>query len=101
MQFSFIDSIHKIQASEWDALCPPDYPFIRHAFLAALEDSQSTHIKNGWEISHLVCIDNQQLVAAMPGYIKHSAPYPSPNDWAANFTGSIAITQALTIFCQD
>ena len=82
MQFSFIDSIHKIQASEWDALCPPDYPFIRHAFLAALEDSQSTHIKNGWEISHLVCIDNQQLVAAMPGYIKTHSYGEYVFDWS-------------------
>jgi uncharacterized protein len=82
LQFSFIDSIHKIQASEWDALCPPDYPFIHHAFLAALEDSQSTHIKNGWEISHLVCIDNQQLVAAMPGYIKTHSYGEYVFDWS-------------------
>jgi uncharacterized protein len=82
LHFSFIDSIHKIQASEWDALCPPDYPFIRHAFLAALEDSQSTHINNGWEISHLICIDNQQLVAAMPGYIKTHSYGEYVFDWS-------------------
>jgi uncharacterized protein len=82
MIIQFIDSIHKIQASEWDALCPPDYPFIRHAFLAALEDSQSTHIKNGWEISHLICIDNQQLVAAMPGYIKTHSYGEYVFDWS-------------------
>ena len=82
MQFSFIDSIHKIPASEWDALCPLDYPFIRHAFLAALEDSQSTHINNGWEISHLVCYQDQTLIAAMPGYIKTHSYGEYVFDWA-------------------
>lgn len=82
MQISFIDSIHKIQASEWDSLCPPDYPFIRHAFFTALEDSQSTNNKNGWQVSHLICTEDQQLIAAMPGYIKTHSYGEYVFDWS-------------------
>lgn len=82
MQIRFIGSIHDIQASEWDSLCPPDYPFIRHAFLAALEDSRSVRKENGWESSHLVCFDDQHLIAAMPGYIKTHSYGEYVFDWS-------------------
>ena len=41
IEVGIVDGIGRIDAAEWDALCPPDDPFIRHAFLACLEDSGS------------------------------------------------------------
>jgi len=82
IELKFIDSIHQVSASEWDALCVTDYPFIRHAFLSTLEDSLSTHAKNGWQIAHLVAYENQQLIAAMPGYIKYHSYGEYVFDWA-------------------
>lgn len=70
MQIRFIDSIHKIDAKHWNQLCPPDYPFVRHEFLAVLEDSGCTSAATGWQAHHLLVFIDEQLLAAMPGYIK-------------------------------
>lgn len=82
MQIHFIDSIHQLAASDWDALCPQDYPFVRHAFLAALEDSASTTAAQGWQPQHLLIYQNQQLIAALPGYVKTHSYGEYVFDWA-------------------
>lgn len=82
MQIHFIDSIHQVAAADWDRLCPTDYPFVRHAFLAALEDSASTTATQGWQAQHLVIYEDQQLIAAMPGYLKAHSYGEYVFDWA-------------------
>ena len=82
MQARFIDSIHQIDSSCWNQLCPPDYPFIRHEFLAALEDSQCTNITSGWQVQHLLIYADEQLVAALPGYIKTHSYGEYVFDWS-------------------
>jgi len=58
-------------ASDWDALFPSGYPFTRHAFLSALEQSGCVGGNTGWDPVHLVLLDGGQAVAAMPLYAKH------------------------------
>lgn len=70
VQIHFIDSIHQIDAAQWNQLCPPDYPFVRHEFLAALEDSGCTNATTGWQVQHLLIFAEAQLLAIMPGYVK-------------------------------
>lgn len=82
MQIRFIDSIHQIDAAEWNQLCPPDYPFIRHEFLAALEDSQCTSVNTGWQAHHLLVFAEEQLFAAMPGFIKTHSYGEYVFDWS-------------------
>lgn len=82
MQIRFINSIHEIAATDWDNLCPEDYPFVRHAFLAALEDSASTVAETGWQPQHLLVYDNNRLIAAMPGYLKTHSYGEYVFDWA-------------------
>jgi len=81
MQIHFIDSIHRITANDWDSLCPDGYPFIRHAFLAALEDSESTTVHTGWQPQHLLVYEQDRLIAAMPGYIKTHSYGEYVFDW--------------------
>lgn len=82
MQIRFIDSIHQIEAVQWNRLCPADYPFVRHEFLAALEDSNCTNATTGWRVQHLLIFVNEQLLAAMPGYIKTHSYGEYVFDWA-------------------
>ncbi len=41
MPIQTLATLADIDAAEWDALLPPAQPFLRHAFLSALEDSHS------------------------------------------------------------
>jgi len=85
MLLNQLNSIHEIAASQWDALLTDAQPFLRHAFLSALEDSGSVGGRTGWQAAHAVLLDAQGgLQAAMPGYVKsHSyGEYVFDHGWA-------------------
>ncbi|MBW0238011.1 GNAT family N-acetyltransferase [Pseudomonas sp. D1HM] len=79
-----LDSLSAISAQEWDALVPVAQPFLRHAFLTALEDSASLGPHSGWQPEHLLHYQDGQLQAALPGYRKwHSyGEYVFDHEWA-------------------
>ena len=70
MQITFISHIAQINAVQWNALCSDDYPFMRYEFLHALEVSGSVGKGTGWLPQHLVIHDGDELIVAMPLYIK-------------------------------
>ena len=83
-----IDRIDQVPAGEWDACAGPDNPFLRHAFLKALEDSGSVGRKTGWLPQHLILSDaHGALQAATPMYVKgHSqGEYIFDHGWADAF----------------
>ena len=64
-------SIDRIEAAHWDACAGTANPFVSHAFLAALERSQSACTLTGWQPYHLVAQDHQgQVVGCAPLYAK-------------------------------
>jgi len=68
----------------WDRLGAQD-PFVRHAFLAALEDSHSVGRGTGWTPAPLLIEDGaDRLLAAAPAYLKtHSqGEYVFDHAWA-------------------
>ncbi len=69
MQIRTLQSIHEADSGQWNALAG-DYPFLRHEFLAALEDSGCVQARSGWSPQHLVLTDAAGLVAAAPLYLK-------------------------------
>ena len=77
-----IDSIHALKAKQWDSLFDDSYPFAKHAFLAAMEDSRSTEKDNGWEICHVVIFEGETPVAAAPCYIKTHSYGEYIFDWS-------------------
>jgi predicted N-acyltransferase len=81
MQIEFISSIHAIATEQWNGLCGNDYPFIRHEFFAALEDSGSTQAKSGWQPHHLLVRDHNQLLLAIPFFIKTHSYGEYVFDW--------------------
>ncbi|WP_175566154.1 peptidogalycan biosysnthesis protein, partial [Pseudomonas aeruginosa] len=54
MPIQTLATLADIDAGEWDALLPPAQPFLRHAFLSALEDSHSVTPATGWRPAHRV-----------------------------------------------
>ncbi|HEX8540614.1 MAG TPA: GNAT family N-acetyltransferase [Pseudomonas sp.] len=84
MSVQTTDSLSTIAPSQWDALVSGNSPFLRHAFLSALEDSGSLGSRSGWRAEHLLNFQDGQLVAAMPAYRKwHSyGEYVFDHGWA-------------------
>ena len=59
-----------LAAHEWDALVPDGHPFLRHAFLAGLEQTHCVGGDSGWESAHVLLSDQRGLAAAAPTYLK-------------------------------
>ncbi|MET0180010.1 MAG: GNAT family N-acetyltransferase [Novosphingobium sp.] len=77
-------AVSALPAAEWDALSGGCNPFMRHAFLAALEASGSVGGRSGWTPAAIV-IDGPdgRMAAALPAYVKtHSqGEYVFDHSW--------------------
>ncbi len=84
LEARFAGPIAGIDGRQWDALCPDDNPFTRHAFLRALEASGSAVAGSGWQPLHLLLGATEQPTAAAPCYVKtHSyGEYVFDHGWA-------------------
>jgi uncharacterized protein len=69
VQTRLLTRIDEVGASEWNALVG-DYPFLRHEFLAALENTGCATARTGWRPRHLLLTDRNGLAAAAPLYEK-------------------------------
>ncbi|HUQ12942.1 MAG TPA: GNAT family N-acetyltransferase [Novosphingobium sp.] len=77
--------VSSLDAAQWDALTDDGNPFMRHAFLAALEASGSVGGRSGWSPAPIVIeSDEGRLAAALPAYLKsHSqGEYVFDHAWA-------------------
>lgn len=72
MQTRTLTSLDLIPADQWNALVKDNNPFLRHEFLVALERHHCVGERNGWLPHHLVCLDDDRLIGAVPLYIKHN-----------------------------
>ncbi len=84
-------SITGIPRADWDALIGSEQPFLRHAYLAALEKSGSIGPETGWiprilTISH----DDGTLAGAVPLFEKHhsNGEFVFDWDWAEAYAAS-------------
>jgi len=71
-----------ISATSWNALAGGAGPFLRHEFLAALEASDSVARSTGWQPYHVTVHDHDELIAAMPLYVKHHSYGEYVFDWS-------------------
>lgn len=88
----FGSSAKAIGAKLWDRLANPErltlpYPFTRHDFFFALEESGSATAKTGWKPLHLLLDRGASPVALLPLYLKsHSyGEYVFDQGWAEAF----------------
>ena len=84
MEVKQIHSMAQVDVADWNRLAGEAYPFMRHEFLRALEQSGSVCEQSGWIASHLLVLNDDQLVAFMPLYLKqHSwGEYVFDQQWA-------------------
>ncbi len=78
-------AIADIDAAAWNALSGTDYPFMRHEFLAALEDSGSVGSGTGWRPMHVALREGEKdgpLLAIMPMYLKTDSYGEYVFDWS-------------------
>ncbi|NQU55661.1 MAG: N-acetyltransferase, partial [Rhodospirillales bacterium] len=77
-----IGAIGEIAAKAWDACAGSDDPFVRHAFLDALEQSGSVGGDAGWLPQHLVLEDENAVpLAVVPLYLKNNSYGEYVFDW--------------------
>ncbi len=79
-----ITSMTQADAGAWNRLVKDGYPFLRHEFLLALEQSGCASSQMGWTPQHLLVVQDQKLLALMPLYLKtHSrGEYVFDQPWA-------------------
>ena len=76
-----LDSLAAIPAADWDALAGGQ-PFLRHAFLNALETTGCVGADTGWLPRHVALRDQGRWVAAAPLYLKEHSYGEYVFDWA-------------------
>ncbi|MBT8098225.1 MAG: GNAT family N-acetyltransferase [Gammaproteobacteria bacterium] len=82
MQTSVHESMASIDADAWNGLAGSQYPFLRHEFLSAAEDTGAVCEASGWIPCHLTLRDSNGLRAAMPLYEKNHSWGEFVFDWA-------------------
>ena len=83
MHCKVIDSLAEVPAAAWNRLNTDAYPFLRHEFLYALERNRCLDEATGWYSQHLVVYgDDQQLLGAMPLYMKDNSFGEFVFDWS-------------------
>jgi uncharacterized protein len=70
MKAAIVAGIETLSPDRWDALHDGLNPFVRHAFLAGLEQHGCLREQWGWTPHHLALWDGDDLIAAAPGYLK-------------------------------
>ena len=82
MPSEILSRLDELPSADWDALLPDAQPFLRHAFLACLEDSGSVGPGSGWQPAHRLFKDAQgRLRAALPAYLKRHSYGEYVFDW--------------------
>src|SRR5438270_4179168 len=77
-----LTTLDDIPARDWDALLSPrSTPFMRHAWLLALEKSGCAARRAGWEPRHFIIYRGGRPIAAAPAYSKHDSDGDFARDW--------------------
>ena len=77
-----VKAIGEVPAEQWDACAGQDNPFLSHAFLSALEESESVCPNTGWLPQHLLYEDEAgRLLGTAPLYLKGHSHGEYVFDW--------------------
>ena len=77
-----LNNVTDIDRDTWNRVAGTDYPFLRHEFLAALEESGCTDAESGWQPCHVTLYRGDQLIALMPLYLKSHSYGEYVFDWS-------------------
>jgi predicted N-acyltransferase len=83
VRIEVIPGLAAVPAADWNALQGTKYPFLRHEFLLALEETGCVGADSGWNPCHLLLRDDAgAVIGAMPLYRKTSSYGEFVFDWA-------------------
>ena len=81
LKIELADSVTELDAESWDALVG-GMPLLSHAFLSALEESNSVGKGTGWQSCPMLVFEDAKLVGALPLYVKSHSYGEYVFDWA-------------------
>lgn len=82
LEAQIVGSLDAIPAADWNACAGTGNPFVRHGFLAAIENSRSAAGETGWLPRHAVIKnDDGKIVAVSPLYVKSHSYGEYVFDW--------------------
>lgn len=77
-----LSGLDEVAREDWDALLSPrSTPFLRHAWLSALEKSGCASPRSGWTPRHLTLWRRGKLIAAAPAYVRDDSDGDFGRDW--------------------
>ena len=76
-----VEDLGKTEASAWNALLADQNPFLTYEYLAGLESCHCLD-EHGWIPSHLLVYEGQQLIGAMPMYLRTNSYGEFVFDWS-------------------
>jgi uncharacterized protein len=81
------DSLADIDPASWNLMVPANHPFLRHEFLAGLEQYGCVTEAIGWIPRHFLLYREGQLAAAVPAYIKTNSfgEFVFDHSWAVAY----------------
>jgi predicted N-acyltransferase len=81
------DSLSGIAPPDWNRMVPDNHPFLRHEFLAGLEEHGCVSESIGWTPRHFLLYGDEQLLAAAPAYIKTNSfgEFVFDHSWATAY----------------
>ncbi|RBP48479.1 GNAT family N-acetyltransferase [Arenicella xantha] len=85
MHIEVHSQISELAAQQWNAMLPSNNPFMRHEFLAGLEQTHCVCPETGWQPAHIAAYaapDRAQLLGVMPCYVKSHSYGEYIFDWA-------------------
>jgi predicted N-acyltransferase len=75
-------AVSEVRRADWDALLSlASTPFVRHAWLQALERSGCATARTGWAPRHLTLWRGTKLIAAAPAYARDDSDGDFSRDW--------------------
>ncbi len=74
--------VSEVDAEAWDRLVGDGTPFLEHAFLKALEDTDCVGERTGWFPIILTATQDERLIGAVPMYIKTHSRGEFVFDWS-------------------
>src|SRR5210317_1177325 len=82
MELKVLTSISEIPGCSWNSVSGTANPFLRHEFLSALENNQCVGQNHGWLPRHLAAFEQDQLLGAVPMYLKDNSYGEFVFDWS-------------------
>ena len=83
LSIEIVNRLSDIDSRAWNALLPDDNPFLRYEFLSGLEQYGCISTRTGWIANHFIVKNNkQELVAALPAYLKTNSFGEFVFDWS-------------------